>query len=176
MMTFLRNATLAAAMTLSMGVAAHAATLNNLNTGVNSIVVDEVYFYQETLAASGADSRTFTLQSLIPLKLEGAVVTLTLRSVNAIRGLSVALTDLMGSTVLTPVSSTSTSVTYEFSTLFNSLNGLSQDLVIGWDAVTGRGAQFNVQIATSAVPVPAGGLMLVGAIAGLAALRRRKAV
>jgi hypothetical protein len=172
-MSFLRNLTLAAAMTMSMGVAAQAATLN---TGVNAITINQVYFYQETLSAGGANARTFTLQSLVPLALDGAVVTLTLSSVNAINGLVVSLTDLGGTTALAPVSSTATSVVYEFSNVFDAINGLSQDLVVGWAGVTGAGAQFNVQIATSAVPVPAGGLLLIGAIGGLAALRRRKAV
>ena len=178
MVNFLKKAALAAAVVMSFGGAANAATLN---TGVNDIALNQVYFYQETMPAGGADSRTFTLNSLIPLNLTGSVVTLTLKTVNAIINPSVTLKDLLGTVALVPVYSSQTSVIYEFDTAFNVINGLSKDLIIGWDAITSTipdegGAQFQVQIATSAVPVPAGGLLLLGALGGLAALRRRKAV
>lgn len=59
----------------------------------------------------------------------------------------------------------------ELTTLFAAPN-LSQVLRISWTD-SFAGANFDVEVAAS-VPVPAGGLMLVGALGGLAALRRRK--
>ena len=49
---------------------------------------------------------------------------------------------------------------------------LSQTLVFSWTGAK-RGAGFDVQVAAT-VPVPAAGFLLVGALGGIAALRRRK--
>jgi hypothetical protein len=51
---------------------------------------------------------------------------------------------------------------------------LTQKLVFNWTGST-AGAGFDVEVAAT-VPVPAGGLLLLGALGGIAALRRRKSV
>ena len=60
--------------------------------------------------------------------------------------------------------------TTELSTTFTA-PALTQYLEFAWDDSTGNGG-FDVEV-TAAVPVPAAGLMLVTALAGAAALRRR---
>ncbi len=59
------------------------------------------------------------------------------------------------------------------STVFTVPN-LSQTLLFTWTNST-AGAGFDVEVA-AAVPLPAGGLLLIGALGGIAALRRRKTV
>jgi hypothetical protein len=59
------------------------------------------------------------------------------------------------------------------------VNGLSQTLNISWSGILdGEGddstASFNIQAVPSEVPVPAAGLLLLGALGGVAGLRRRK--
>ena len=49
---------------------------------------------------------------------------------------------------------------------------LSQTLVFNWTGAK-KGAGFDVEVAAN-VPVPAAGFLLVGALGGIAALRRRK--
>lgn len=59
-------------------------------------------------------------------------------------------------------------------TTFASPSDLSQSLVLSWDGSL-RGAGFDVEVA--AVPIPAAGILLLGALGGLgvAARRRKKA-
>ncbi len=143
-----------------------------LNTGYNTIVVDESYFYTET-AITGGGSRQFVLDaSPATLALRGEFNTLEFNGL--FQGLSVTLTTLMGTTaaVLTP--GVGNSQVANLDTIFDSVNGLVQTLDIVWTGVTGTGAGIQIQANTSAVPVPAGGLLLVSALGGIAALRRRK--
>ena len=57
-------------------------------------------------------------------------------------------------------------------------NTYGAGLQISWDAVSGQGAGLSHYVAfgTAVIPVPAAGLLLLGALGGLAALRRRRAV
>ena len=58
-------------------------------------------------------------------------------------------------------------------TVFTAPN-LTQSLVFSWTG-SKNGAGFDVEVAAT-VPLPAGGLLLIGALGGIAALRRRKTV
>lgn len=58
------------------------------------------------------------------------------------------------------------------STVFT-IPDLTQKLVFNWTG-SRNGAGFDVEVAAT-VPLPAGGLLLLGALGGIAALRRRKA-
>lgn len=60
---------------------------------------------------------------------------------------------------------------YLLSTVFTVPN-LTQSLVFNWTG-SKRGTGFDVEVAAT-VPLPAGGLLLLGALGGIAALRRRK--
>ena len=57
-------------------------------------------------------------------------------------------------------------------TVFTAPN-LTQSLVFSWTG-SKNGAGFDVEVAAAVVPVPAAGFLLLGALGGIAALRRRK--
>lgn len=58
------------------------------------------------------------------------------------------------------------------STMFETPDALSQTLSFGWESFTGDAIQVSLQVST--VPLPAGGLLLLTALGGVAALRRRR--
>ena len=72
------------------------------------------------------------------------------------------------------LSTTSLGIGNTFLSTVFTVPDLGQTLVFNWTDAK-RGAGFDVEVA-AAVPVPAAGFLLIGALGGLAALRRRKTV
>ena len=78
-------------------------------------------------------------------------------------------TDLINQSLFDPLSGTGPN--YEQVALVNFSNFAN-----GFDKVTFKSTQAAFEMALPPVPVPAAGLLLLGALGGLAALRRRKTV
>jgi len=57
-------------------------------------------------------------------------------------------------------------------TLFDAPDRLTQKLTVGWSSFDGDSIQVSLQVA--AVPLPAGGLLLLTALGGVVALRRKR--
>ena len=149
-----------------------------ITPGGVAIVAADDYDYQGTFATdSGANTLTFDLTALNELMLDGGVS--TLEFTGKFTGLSVMLDG-----VAAHLDSFATLArAYSFDQVAFAAGDM-KSLVLSWDEVirgntTRNGvAQINLQLSTAAatVPVPAGGFLLFGALAGLAALRRRKLV
>jgi hypothetical protein len=161
---------LALAIAMVTGVAAQAATIT---PGTTNIDAPNAYDYQGVFqVGSGANTLTFGLDAIEALKLKGAVSTLqftgSFTNINvSLDGVSVAGVCILGGAACG----------YQLAeTAFN--NGDFKNLVVSWDNVAGGiqtgVAQVNLQLKTAAVPVPAAGLLLLCALGGLGALRRRK--
>ena len=168
------------AMSLAFGLAlaamAPAAMAATIAPGPVSIAADNDYDYQGTFNTnSGARTLTFDLTALNDLVLESGVS--TLEFTGRFANLSVTL-DGVDATL---VYDDRLARAYSFDTTAF-MAGDAKALVLSWDDVTRARnnrsgvAQINLQMTTATVPLPAGGLLLIGALAGLAALRRRKSV
>lgn len=77
-----------------------------------------------------------------------------------------------GPFILTDLGAGITSATLLLGTLFEDPDTLSQTLNFGFDSYSGT--SFSVSIDVAAVPVPAAGFLLIGALGALGVARRRK--
>jgi hypothetical protein len=185
-----RNTFLAAAAVLTLGIfggAAQAATVVLTNGAtINPINVADVYTFDQILPAAtsgGAGSVSFNFTanaSQLPLSLFSATANLTFNNA-VITGLYLSIFDGVNTVYqalsVTDLGNGSTLVGGSIANAFSSPNGLTQTLTLGWSGYsTGPKGTINLSLSVAAVPLPAGGLLLIGAIGGLAALRRRKAL
>ena len=167
------------AAALMVGISTANVSASTLVPGSTNISPDMTYAYTENFASgSGADSRSFDLTALANLLLNGQTSTLEFS------GKFIGLTVTWDSVLLvltTPIAGIRSALLPE--TAFS--GGDLKSLVISWTNVQGLSCSskkpkvctgdgtINVQLTTSAVPVPAAGLMLMAGLGGLGALRRR---
>lgn len=186
-----RNTFIAATAALALGFfgAGAQAAVINLTDGavINPVNANDLYTYEEQLTGTGgAETRSFAFTanaSQLPLSL--GAVSLSLQSVNGtISGFFMSLSDGITTTYLdivaTAIIKSGKIVGYDLSgyveQAFNA-QSLTQTLTIGWDGYNlGTNGSVQISMQVAAVPLPAGGLLLIGAIGGLAVLRRRKAL
>lgn len=189
-----RNTFMAATAALTLGLlagGAQAAVIDLVDNQSYPFDTNNLYIYEERLDADTVNDndRVFTFtanSSQLPLSIRS--VNLTLKSVGgSISGFFMKLSNGVTPDVFVNIipaaildgngNTVGFSLTGVIENAFSDPDGLTQTLTIGWDdiSLSGRNAiQISVQV--SAVPLPAGGLLLIGAIGGLAALRRRKAL
>lgn len=178
MFDLLRKTFLGAVAALALvipGGAAYAATVTLSNGDViNPLDVGDEYLFETLLSGPGGPgSVSFTFTALaadapLPVLASTANViggTLTGAYMTWFDGVNTY------SGTLTSFGSPVFAIIGQASTLFTDPSALTQVLTFGW---TGRSGSSQVSVRVSAVPLPAGGLLLIGALGGLAALRRRK--
>ncbi|WP_170763226.1 VPLPA-CTERM sorting domain-containing protein [Ruegeria lacuscaerulensis] len=129
-------------------------TANGMNTGRGSYTVN---FFSNT-------------GSSLLGKSNASITNLVL---SAFTGLTMSWVDTATNTVLRTTSVVSPDVS--LNTIFGSVNP-SQNLVFNWQGVKNTGGVVGFDFDVAAVPLPAGGLLLLTALGGLALTRRRKAV
>ena len=179
----MRKTIMAAAIGISalLPIGAGASTLNPLNTLVNGGSYDMVgaNFFGETFKTvdvAGTRSFTFNNFNLTSQNLSLTVATVSALSEKFTGGLTFKW---LGSGLSLVVGEALTNFSGTLDNLIAA--GGSDTLVVafGDPAIrrnSGGLANFTVSLDASPVPLPAGGLLLLGALGGLTALRRRKSV
>lgn len=182
MFDFARKTFLGLAAVLAMGFAgqtAQAAVVNITDGQTINFDVGDLYLFEEVLTGTGAGSFSFNFiadAADTPLPVLAATANLFGVTGGSLSGAFLSWSNVDGilSTVLLGdivFNGDVLGVAAVLSTVFTSPDLLEQTLTIGWTDREGT-VQFSANVA--AVPLPAGGLLLIGALGGLAALRRRK--
>jgi hypothetical protein len=176
MMTNLLTAGAVAAV-VSLGSGAVEATTVVVQDGVYDIGYGDL-FVGVVLSAGGAGSWTVTFNAIVDPLLAGANASITSGMLSAFENLTMSWVATSDGFLLNSigVETELVSLSTEFTTdgIFGG-NDIGQYLIFSWtDSEAGAGFDFDVTAA--AVPVPAAGFLLVGALGGLVALRRRKSV
>lgn len=191
MLDFARNALLGVVAASALGLSsAQAATLIENGNTYDINYSDE--FFGEVKSAGGAGLWTVTFNALSEPLAASALATVGNIVAGQFTGLTMSWIAASDGFVLASIAVPDTiiplpggaSIGYSsLGTVFTACGQLSsppdlcfsdnpQYLTFKWTD-SKVGATFDVQVA-AAVPLPAGGLLLIGAIGGLAALRRRK--
>jgi hypothetical protein len=177
MFAFVRNLAMAAVAAVTLGLSggtAQAVTLINDGDVVTIDYGDE--FAGTVVGNGGAGSFTVQFDAVNEPIFAEALATIGNIVAGTFEGLTmswVAVSDsfVLASTAITP---TSTSLATVFTTdgVLGG-NDISQWLIISWDD-SQAGFGFDVEVA-AAIPLPAGGLLLLGGLGALAAFRRKRA-
>ncbi len=171
MFDFIKTTAIAAVAALTVGSAASALTF--VSNGDAVVISGSEQFIGDVEAgAGGAGSWSVNFTSNTdPLGAEALVTIGPLNFAGFFKNIVMSWQDAMGNMLSSTAVVSNTPVT--LATTFTAPNQ-SQSLVFTWTKSL-AGANFDVEVQVAAVPLPAGGLLLIGGLAGLAGLRRRKA-
>ena len=145
----------------------------------NAINLNNEYGYAELVSGNTSETRIFQLNATPPSQVALGAEFATLEFTGLFQNLVIKVATNMGDVFATLASTAGNVKFFQLNTVFNNDNGFSQSLEISWSGVANAAGQdalasFNIQALPSQVPVPAAGFLLLGALAGFGALRRRK--
>ena len=168
---------MAAGLVTAIFMAGSASALTHVSAGGSyDITSDNLFFGAVDTGPGGGGtySVNFTSPSGPVLGKAGASITLRLLNAAFPAGLTMSWVDANNPNNVLATTAILGDVTTKLNTIFSasSPNTLSQNLVFSW-AASSPGVTFDFDVA--AVPLPAGGLLLLTALGGLGLVRRRKA-
>lgn len=181
-MTKYFKALLAAAAIAVMPMTASATPMLFNEGGSTLIELNNTYSFGET-NLTGGGSLSFVLDATPPSQIELETRFSVLEFTGTFVNLVIELTTGEGSESATFLGSANQISGYALSTVFNASRTFSQTLNISWTDVIAPSSstQFGsaqagilIQGIPAQVPVPAAGFLLLGALGGFGALRRRK--
>tara|TARA_R110000787_G_scaffold147732_1_gene261557 strand:- start:1078 stop:1611 length:534 start_codon:yes stop_codon:yes gene_type:complete len=161
---------------LALPTASVAAPLLFNEGGSTLIELDNTYSFSDT-NLTGGGSLNFVLDATPPSQIVLETKFSVLEFTGSFVNLMIELTTGEGTESASFIGATGDISEYALNTIFNASRTFSQSLNISWDDVVAPSsaqAGILIQGIPAQVPVPAAGLLLLGALGGFAALRRRK--
>ena len=151
----------------SVPVFAHAVTITTEldPDNPNAIEVGDVFTVQ--IDGDASDGGGDLSYELVPGTDVRTMTTISLNPDDGFIGAMVSIVDSMDN-VLGELSDETLELTVDF------MAGESYGLNILWSDVARNGSDYDVRIEASVIPVPAAGLLLIGGLGALAAVRRKK--
>ncbi len=167
----LKMMTVAVAATVLM--AGSASALTSVSAGSSYDITSDNLFVGAAESNGGAGSYSVNFTSPVDPLQGKANASVTLNVLGTFKGLTMSWLDSATSSVLN-TASVLAGVT-SLNTTFSGAS-LSQNLVFSWtdSKLTNSGQPVKFDFDVSAVPLPAGGLLLLTALGGLGLVRRRK--
>lgn len=168
---------MAAALTAAVVMAGSASALTSVSAGGSYDITSDNAFIGSVSSFGGPGSYSVNFTSPIDPLVGTANASVTIKVLGAFTGLTMSWVDANTNTVL-DATSVLGGVQTTLKTLFSSVspNSLSQNLVFSWadSQATTNGGPITFDFDVSAGPLPAGGVLLLTALGGLALTRRRK--